>query len=361
MPEQFGDKTHDATPHRRQKAREEGHVAKSQDLSSAGLLIGSLLVLLYFGAKVATCLGQLAQRQLGGEAALRADRQWAVGQWNAVMSDLVAAMLPVFGAFLAIAVAINVSQVGFLFVPKKLGMDLSRISPIKGLGRIFSLASAVRLALGVFKVAVVATVAFWSLWSQREIVLGLGAMDVGQIAAFVANVTIYTCLKIGAALLILAIFDFAYQRWKHERDLRMTTQEMREEMKTTQGDPQIANRRKAVQRQLVLNRLSSLVPKADVVVTNPTELAVAIQYDIETMPAPVVVAKGAGVIAQRIRRLALQHDVPIVERKELARVLYKQVELNQPVPVEQYAAVAEVLRYVYELKGKPLPSVNPAA
>jgi len=163
------------------------------------------------------------------------------------------------------------------------------------------------------------------------------------------------------ALLILAMLDYAYQRWTYEQDLRMTSHEVREEMKTLQGDPQILARRRAVQRQLALNRLENSMPKADVVVTNPTELAVALQYDPEEMAAPLVVAKGAGVVAQRIRRLALENDIPIVERKELAQFLYKQLDVNQPVPAEQYAAVAEVLRYVYELKGKTLPGMQQAA
>jgi len=141
----------------------------------------------------------------------------------------------------------------------------------------------------------------------------------------------------------------------------MTTQEVREEMKTLQGDPQIIARRRAVQRQLVLNRIGTAVPKADVVVTNPTELAIAIQYDHESMDAPIVVAKGAGTVAQKIRRLALENSVPVVERKELARALYKTVEIGKPIPADQYAAMAEVLRYVYELKGKTLPGADQAA
>jgi flagellar biosynthetic protein FlhB len=155
--------------------------------------------------------------------------------------------------------------------------------------------------------------------------------------------------------------DYAFQWRKHEQDLRMTTQELREEMKTLQGDPQVQARRRTVQRQLVLHRLQTAVPKADVVITNPTELAVAIKYDPQEMPAPVVVAKGAGLLAQRIRQLALAHDIPVLERRPLAQALYKQVDVQQPIPVEQYAAVAEVLRHVYQLKGKALPGVEPAA
>jgi flagellar biosynthetic protein FlhB len=140
----------------------------------------------------------------------------------------------------------------------------------------------------------------------------------------------------------------------------MTTQEMKEEAKTQQGDPQIMAKRKQIQRQMAMQKLSTTIPKADVIVTNPTELAIALQYDYEKMAAPMVLAKGAGVLAQRIRRLALESNVPIVERKELARTLYADVEIGQPVPAEQYAAVAEVIRYIYQLKGKKLPGAKAA-
>jgi flagellar biosynthetic protein FlhB len=149
--------------------------------------------------------------------------------------------------------------------------------------------------------------------------------------------------------------DYAFQWWKQEQDLRMTPQEVREEMKDLQGDPQVIARRRSVQRQLALSRLSTMVPKGDVTITNPTELAVTIQYDPATMKAPIVVAKGAGLVAQRIRRLSLEHGIPIIEKKPLAQALYRDVEVNRPIPSQLYAAVAEVLAYVYQLKGKPLP------
>jgi flagellar biosynthetic protein FlhB len=209
--------------------------------------------------------------------------------------------------------------------------------------------------MGLFKVLIVSLVAFWSLYHRRDEILGVSALDLPQIAAFVVDITLWTSLKIGIALLILAALDYGYQRWKHEQDLRMTPQEVREEMKNLQGDPQVIARRRQVQRQLALHRISSAVPKADVVVTNPTELAVAIQYDSTNMRAPIVVAKGAGAVAARIRRIALEHGVPVLERKPLAQALYKDVELNRPIPEKMYAAVAELLAYVYQLKGKPLP------
>ena len=361
MPEQFGEKSLEATPHRRQKARDEGQVAKSQDLASAVLLVGAVLVLMVLGSTVADFLGRLANRQLGGSPWLETDIETASFEVNVILFGLARVLLPVFSLILLLAVVAHVGQVGFHFLPKKVAMDLNRVSPLSGAKRLFSLSGLVRLAFGSFKVLVVSAVALWSVWGHHEAILSLGTLEVREIACFVFEITTWTCLKIGAALLVLALLDYGFQRWKFERDLRMTPQEMREELKTLQGDPQIVARRRAVQRQWVLNRLSSTIPTADVVVTNPTELAIAIQYEPETMAAPIVVAKGAGIVAQRIRRLALEHNIPVVEKKELARVLYKRVEIGAAVPVEQYAAVAEVLRYVYQLKGKSLPGMEHAA
>ncbi len=213
------------------------------------------------------------------------------------------------------------------------------------------------MLFGIFKIAVIAGVAYISLWSQREKILGLSGLGVPEIALFILQILLWTALKIAGALLLLALLDYGFQWWKHEQDLKMTPQEIREELKNLEGNPQIVARRRQVQRQLALTRISAAVPKADVVITNPTELAVAIQYEPETMAAPIVVAKGAGVIAQRIRSLALEHGIPIVEKKPLAQALYREVEINHPIPHDKYAAVAEVLAYVYQLKGKTIPSV----
>jgi len=177
-------------------------------------------------------------------------------------------------------------------------------------------------------------------------------LTVGEIAALIWNTTLDLGLYVSLALLVLAIFDYGFQWWKHEQDLRMSDEEMREEMKMMNGDPQLIARRRAVQRQMVMNRMQSAVPTADAVITNPTELAVAIKYDPQTMRAPIVVAKGAGHVAARIRKMALESGVPVIERKPLAQALFKNVDVGAAVPTEHYGAVAEILRYVYRLKGK---------
>lgn len=362
MPEQDGDKSQDPTPHRRQQAREQGQVAKSQDLGSAVLLLLGLLCLMMLGGAVVEFLEGYARRHLGEDGAwLSADLNFALAEWNTTLSAMARVMLPLFGILLLGAVGINVVQIGFLFLPEKLTPDITRLDPLKGIKRLFSISNVVRLGFGIFKILVIATVAFVSLYSQRDAILGLTGMAIRPIALFMIEILLWTSVKIAIALMILALLDFAFQRWKHEQDLKMTPQEVREEMKNLEGNPEIVARRRQVQRQLALSRLSDAVPKADVVVTNPTELAVAIQYEPETMAAPVVVAKGAGLIARRIRRLALENDIPIVEKKPLAQALYREVELNHPIPDDKYAAVAEVLAYVYQLQGKEIPTPPSAA
>jgi flagellar biosynthetic protein FlhB len=259
------------------------------------------------------------------------------------------------GLLMLAGIVISVAQTGLLFLPEKVQPKFSHLDPIQGLQRIFSLAGAVRLGFGMLKVLIVAAVAYFSLADRWEEVLAMTGLELLPIGGLMGELLLWTGLKIAGALLLLAALDYGFQWWKQEQDLRMTPQEVREEMKDLQGDPQVIARRRSVQRQLAMSRLATTVPKGDVTITNPTELAITIQYDAATMKAPVVVAKGAGLIAQRIRRLSLEHGIPIVEKKPLAQALYREVEVNRPIPAQLYAAVAEVLAYVYQLKGKPLP------
>ncbi len=352
MPDTENEKSQEPTPHRREKARQEGSVARSHDLVSAALLVAGAGALLWLGGGLMHFLAQYAQQQLGGDAWVRADLPQIVSHTRGLGGGLARTLLPILGALVATAVMMNLFQVGFLFLPQKIGLDVHRVDPLAGLRRIFALANAVRLGFGLVKVAAIAIVAAVVLYHELPAVLALAHRSVPEIAAYLGHVLLWTMLKIGLVLVVLAVLDYGFQWWRHEQDLRMTPQEVREEMRNLEGDPHIRARRRAVQRQLVMNRLSQAVPKADVVVTNPTELAVAIQYDPKTMAAPVVVAKGAGVLAQRIRQLALKHGIPVVERKPLAQALYRDVEVGRPIPQDKYAAVAELLAYVYRLKGK---------
>lgn len=355
MAEQGGEKTFEATPHRRQEAREKGHVAYSQDLSSALLLLLGVVGLMLLGGAVVQSCTALMQHHLSTVPEFIASTRTILHQWLGITLSLSAAVLPFMGLLMLGGILVSIGQVGFLWVPERIAPEFSRISVLNGARRILSLTGTARLAFGLVKVLLISVAAGATLWWRWDEVLRSGALDVPQLGQFLIGIALETLLWATVILVLLATLDYALQRWKYEQDLRMTHQEVREELKNLQGDPQIVARRRAIQRQMVLNRISSSVPKADVVVTNPTELAVAIQYEPADMAAPVVIAKGAGVLAQRIRQLALEHNIPVVERKPLAQLLYKEVEIGKPIPVESYTAVAEVLAYVYQLKGKKLP------
>ncbi|MCC7474836.1 MAG: EscU/YscU/HrcU family type III secretion system export apparatus switch protein [Pirellulales bacterium] len=356
MAEFAGEKSFEATAHRRQEAREQGQVVYSQDLGSAALLMLGALLLMMFGGGLLKFCAETMRNQLGQVNELRLTQETLVFQVIQVGYGLGMVLLPILGLMMLGGVFGTVLQIGLLWLPDRLTPDISRISPASGLKRIFSLTGVSKLGFGLFKVLIVGIVASAIVWLRWNDVMRSTGLDTPQFAKFLVKMSLDTALWIGLVLFLLAILDYGLQRWKFEQDLRMTHQEIREEMKNIQGDPQIVSRRRAIQRQMVLNRIATGVPKADVVVTNPTELAIAIQYAPEEMAAPIVVAKGAGVLAQRIRRLALENDIPVVERKPLAQLLYKEVDVGKPVPTETYAAVAEVLAYVYQLKGKKMPA-----
>jgi len=347
-----GDKTHEPTERRRTKAREEGQIARSQDLASSVVLLVSIILLMTMGKQIVEVLLNYSRHTLGEEA-------WLVGDANTLYSHMFHATMLILKPvamfmliLVAAAILVSYLQTGWMFLPNKLAPDFKKIDPIKGFGRMFSLQSLMRLIFGLFKIAICAGVAWYALRNELDTILKLVDISEGESIAYMLQLLLSVALKIAVCLVILAILDYAYQKWKHEQDLKMTTQEMRDEMKEMMGDPQLVSKRRQIQREMAQQRMSQTVPQADVVVTNPTHLSVALKYDPETMPAPVVVAKGAGVIAKRIRQLALEHGIPIVERKPLAQALFRHVEINQQIPAEHFAAVAEILAYVYQLKGK---------
>jgi flagellar biosynthetic protein FlhB len=350
MPDYAGDKSLDPTPHRRQQARSEGHVAKSQDLGSAVLLLAGLGAMLMLGGGLVEFLIDYCRTQLGGEPWLTADAAFVVNHWNTTLWMLGRRLLPLLGLVCLAGVTVNVLQIGFLFLPQRVALDFTRLDPLAGLRRIFSAASMIRLSFGVVKLAIALAVAGVVLYGQRSAILGLTGLMPAAVALQMTLILVWTSLKVGAALLALAMLDYAYQWWRNEQDLKMTPQELREELRNLEGNPQVIARRKQVQRDLVLQRIAALVSQADVVLTNPNQLSIAIRYDAETMSAPIVVAKGAGVWAEHIRQAAAEAGVPAIERKRLARTLYRQVDPQQPIPAEQYVAVAEALAQTGRLK-----------
>jgi flagellar biosynthetic protein FlhB len=350
------DRKHPATERRRRQAREQGQVARSADLSSAGILLLAVLILKVLGPGAVDATGALTSELLG-----RFDfEQWrdpadATAMFQRASLLGLRILSPVLAALFVCAFAVNVVQTGPLLLPDKLALDWQRLDPARAAQRLVSVSNLVRLLFALFKLLVMAAVGAAVVSRWQTTVMDSGALEPSELGRLIIECSLQACLWIGLALLTLAVFDFGFQWWKQEQDLRMTDQELREEMRETEGDPQVNARRRQVQRQLANQRLRQEVPKADVIITNPTELAIALRYDPQQMAAPQVIAKGAGLMAQNIRRIALEHGVTIVERKPLAQALFKSVEVGQAIPLEHFQAVAEVLRYVYQLQGKTLP------
>jgi len=344
------DRTEPATPRRLEEARERGHVARSNDLNGALVLLAALLTMNFFGERFLDGLTLLARGAFGNLDALDISADTVTPRTAAVLWILVRALGPLFVAVVAVALAANWAQVGFLFTGEPLSPNLARLNPLSGLKRLFSARSAARLVQDFLKLAVIGTVLGWTLARSFDEILSLPSLPAPKIAAALADLGFTLAIRAAAALVVLGLLDLCFQRWQYGRDLRMSKQEVKEELKRLEGNPRIRERRRAIQRQIATQRMMAAVPKAAVVVTNPTHFAVALAYD-EKMAAPKIVAKGADLIAEKIREIAHEHDVPIVERAPLARELFK-CEVGKEIPAKMYEAVAEILAYVYSLKSR---------
>lgn len=351
MAEDLGERTEDATPKKKQEAREEGRVAKSQDLAAVVLLVVTS------AAVAVTAMWMLGEGKTGMERVLAAedassllhtDSAMEAIVFTAMMTARIAAPLLIL-AWVA-ALLSHLVQIGWLVSPKALMPKLDKLNPIAGFKRVFGLSALVKAGLDALKVLLVVSVAVLTIRQHGEQVLTLPYLTTMEGLASVGWLMLDLALRLLAVLLVLAILDFIYQKWKHAEDLKMTKQQVKDEMKQTEGDPETKRRRMRMQQQIATQRISAAVPKADVVVTNPEHISIALQYDEETMRAPKVLAKGADHLALRIRRIAAQHGIPIVERKPLARAMYRAVEPGQEIPPDFYKAVAEVLAYVYQLE-----------
>jgi flagellar biosynthesis protein FlhB len=243
-------------------------------------------------------------------------------------------------------------QVGWLFTAKAVQPKLSKLNPIKGFQRIFGISGLVKVTLDSLKVLIIAVVATLTMYQYGDRILVLPYLTVLQSLREIGWLMFDLALRVLAVLLLLGVLDLVYQKWKHNRDLRMTKQQVKDEMKQTDGDPETKKRRMRMQQEIASQRISSAVPRADVIVTNPEHISIAIQYDQEKMNAPRVIAKGADYLALRIRQIAMLHKIPIVERKPLARALYKDVPVGAEIPPDFYQAVAEILAYVYGLTNR---------
>ncbi|MBU0639915.1 MAG: flagellar biosynthesis protein FlhB [Planctomycetes bacterium] len=344
-----GEKTEAPTARRRQEARSEGRVARSVDLTAAIGLLGGLLLLNVFGTGMFGTLMTMA-RALGDDADISGAQ--LVTWIGKARSAAIGMLVPFLALLLILTAAGALVQSGLLLTWKKLQPDLKKVNPLQGIKRLVSPDSLARLGMGVLKMSLVGVVAYYSVLDEIELVVSSGSIAPRGILSLASHVAFTLGIRLGLLLLILAILDYFYQRWRHERSLRMTKQEVKDEMKRMEGDPLLKSRRRQIQANLAMQRIRMDVPKSDVVVTNPTEYAVALRYDEATMAAPRVMAKGQNLLALHIRQVAQQHGVPIVQRPPLARALYASADVGDEVPPQFYRAVAEVLAYVYQLTGR---------
>jgi len=350
--EDMEDKTEAPTPRRREEARERGQVSRSADLSAAAALLAAMLLLNYFGPGMLIDMKGLFRESLGYSAANGVHPASMFHLGFVALYALARLLLPLLACLMGITLLVSWLQVGTLFTLHPLQPSLDKINPISGFFRIFSFDSVVKLGLNLLKVSLVGFIAYLIIKDRLAQIACFCDLDFGAIILGAGSLIYSLGLKLAIVLMVIAIFDYAYNRFQQERQIRMSKQELKEELRRMEGDPLVKERRKRVARQLAMQRMQMAVPKADVVVTNPTELAIALRYDSDKMTAPKVVAKGAGFVAARIRQIAIRSGVPIVERKPLAQALYRSVEVGQEIPPAFYKAVAEILAYVYELAGK---------
>ena len=324
-------------------------MSKSQDLVSMVVFVGVLLCIHWLGGRVAARLLAFMRSSLAGLATSAITPQTLTELASRVTILLLGVLGPIIAVALVLGVAANVLQTGAVLSAQPLIPDFTRINPLAGVQRFLSARGAVELAKSLAKIGIIAWLAYSTIAAGYANLLQCSRADVQTMLAIVGELLFRVVLRISLLLLVLAALDYAYQRWSYERSIRMTRQEVREEAKNQEGNPQVKSRIRSRMRQLARRRMMAEVPKAEVVITNPTHYAVALRYDAHAMNAPQVVAKGAGAVAQRIRELAEANGVPIVENPPLARGLFKSVEIGQEIPSTFYAAVAEVLAFIYRM------------
>lgn len=343
-------KTEDPSPRRREEARKQGQIPFSTELVGAAVLLAAVVGLMYFGGDIGHTLLTVFRTDLPQLARSDLTPQDVQELCTRVAVQALAALAPFFVALLAAGVAASVAQVGIQFTPEKFEPKPDRLNPAEGAKRLFSTAALVKGGLGVLKIAAIGGIAYWVLEGRGGVILSLDRQRlVGAVGAAWEVVMRLALYLVGATAFIAAI-DYLYQRYRFEQGLKMTKQEVKDELKHEEGDPMLKAKMRQIARERMKRKMLKAVPQATVVITNPTHYAVALRYD-EGDAAPVLVAKGAGAFAAKIRELARQHGVPLVERPVLARGIYATVKEGRAIPAALFRAVAEVLAFIYRLRG----------
>jgi flagellar biosynthetic protein FlhB len=351
MAESDQERTEQATGKRRQDFREKGQVAQSKEVGTAAILTFSVLLWVFYARYFWADLHKLVKSLLQILAGFEATPLSIVNLLWEMTLFFFGLLWPIFLLTLIVGFLACFLQVGPLWTLKPMQPDINKFNPIKGMKKFVSKRSAIELVKSMAKVSLVGFVAYKTVENEFDAALTLAALDLNQTLIFLAEVSFLVMAKSCGILAVLAVVDYAFTKYEMEEQMKMTKQEVKEEFKDSEGDPQLKSRIRTVQQQMARKRMMAEVPQADVVITNPTHLSIAIKYDREEMEAPQIIAKGADHLAFRIREIAREHHVPIVENKPVARALYQQ-EVGEEISEEMFKAVAEILAYVYSLKNR---------
>lgn len=342
------ERTEEPTGRRIEKAREEGQIPHSRELSTFLVLIVGAATLWVMGGWLAQRSAAITRKALIIDTQVALEPMQMVVRLSTVFSDVLLVFAPIFGALLLAALISPLFLNAWVFAPKSFMPDFGRISPIAGFGRLFSWNSLIELVKAILKASVIGGLAIYLIWSERDEIFALLAQPLEHGIANAGHLILFSFLVLVAALAIIVAVDVPFQLWQYFNKLKMSKDEVRQEMKEMQGNPEVKGRIRSLQMQAARRRMMSAVPQADIIVTNPTHFAVALSYKTG-MGAPKVVAKGMGELALKIREIATEHAVPLVEAPPLARALYRHGELDRDIPIGLYTAVAEILAYVYQL------------
>ncbi len=351
MPEKpVSERTEQPTQKKLEKAREKGQVAQSQELPSAVSIIVLVMILTLSASTLLHWFTAQLKLGLSSDTAVFASSDAFMTFFNTKIISSISVICPILAALVAGSILACIAVSGLNFAPQALSLKLNAINPIEGFQKLFDVKSLVKLCISIVKLIFISIIVYFYLQSKIETLAALRWAWSAQIIAVISKTIAGMLVRICIALLIIAAIDVSFQKWKHLQELKMTKQEVKQERKDTEGSPEIKARIRRIQIEMTRKRMLQEVPKANVVLVNPTHVAVALQYKTETMEAPVMVAKGADHVAERIREVARAYGVPIIRRPELARTIYSTVKLGAPIPETLYVAVAEILAMIYRLR-----------
>ena len=350
------EKTEQPTPRKLQKAKQKGHVPQSQELTSVATLLILIIMVALLGPNLLQWLEMEIKQGLSAEHSAFANPDSFLSFFSKKIIGLIFVTAPIIAALFAGAVLAGIAVSGLNFSPGAIELKFNQLNPVQGFQKLINGRSLVRLMASILKLLFVSLIVWLYIQNKLDTLASLRWAWSGQLIALISKIILGLLIRVGIALLIISLADVLYQKWKYIQDLKMTRQEVKQDHKDTEGSPEVKRRVRTIQFQMAFKRSLQEVPKATVVLVNPTHVAVAIRYDAKTMEAPVMVAKGADHLAEKIREIARAYGVPIISRPELARTIYSTVKPGEAIPEDLYVAVAQVLAMIYRLRQKKTPA-----